>query len=409
MATDNTAQLLQSLALDRSTPPRPRRWPWAVLISVLMLGAAGGWWQQQRPLRVATALLTLQNPGSSAERSVLEATGYVTARRQATVSAKITGRVETVLIEEGQRVKAGDILARLDATDADAELALLRAQSDAATALLADLEVQIRQATRDAARQTELAARKLTSTQNLEDAGTRLASLRARLSSQQRQLTVAARGVAKAEVALANTIIRAPFDGVITVKAAQPGEIVSPISAGGGFTRTGIGTLVDMRSLEIEVDVNEAYISRVRDGQPVSAMLNAYPDWTLPAHVITIIPTADRAKATVKVRIAIDTQNPRIVPDMGVRVSFMEEPGQTGNAPLKPMVLAPISALVVDGDRNLLWVLSDGRARARAVQLGQQIKDAREIVSGANAGDTVVLNPPADLPEGARVAPKTGE
>jgi hypothetical protein len=161
---------------------------------------------------------------------------------------------------------------------------------------LADLEVQIRQATRDAARQTELAARKLTSTQNLEDAGTRLASLRARLSSQQRQLTVAARGVAKAEVALANTIIRAPFDGVITVKAAQPGEIVSPISAGGGFTRTGIGTLVDMSSLEIEVDVNEAYISRVSDGQPVTAMLNAYPDWTLPAHVITIIPTADRAK-----------------------------------------------------------------------------------------------------------------
>lgn len=409
MATDNTAQLLQSLALDRSAPPRPRRWPWALFISVLILGAAGWWWQQQRPLRVSTALLTLQNPGRATERSVLEATGYVTARRQATVSAKITGRVETVLIEEGQRVKAGDILARLDATDADAELALLRAQSDAATAQLADLEVQIRQATRDAARQTELAARKLTSTQNLEDAGTRLASLRARLSSQQRQLTVAARGVAKAEVALANTIIRAPFDGVITVKAAQPGEIVSPISAGGGFTRTGIGTLVDMSSLEIEVDVNEAYISRVRDGQPVTAMLNAYPDWTLPAHVITIIPTADRAKATVKVRIAIDTQDPRIVPDMGVRVSFMEESAQAGSPPPAPIVLAPISALVVDGDRNLLWVVSDGRARARAVQLGQQIKDAREIVSGANAGDTVVLNPPADLPDGARVAPKTGE
>ena len=409
MATDNTAQLLQSLALDRSAPPRPRRWPWALFISVLILGAAGWWWQQQRPLRVSTALLTLQNPGRATERSVLEATGYVTARRQATVSAKITGRVETVLIEEGQRVKAGDILARLDATDADAELALLRAQSDAATAQLADLEVQIRQATRDAARQTELAARKLTSTQNLEDAGTRLASLRARLGSQQRQLTVAARGVAKAEVALANTIIRAPFDGVITVKAAQPGEIVSPISAGGGFTRTGIGTLVDMSSLEIEVDVNEAYISRVRDGQPVTAMLNAYPDWTLPAHVITIIPTADRAKATVKVRIAIDTQDPRIVPDMGVRVSFMEESAQAGSPPPAPIVLAPVSALVVDGDRNLLWVVSDGRARARAVQLGQQIKDAREIVSGANAGDTVVLNPPADLPEGARVAPKTGE
>ncbi len=409
MATDNTAQLLQSLALDRTAPPRPRRWPWALVISVLVLGGAGWWWQQQRPLRVSTALLTLQNPGRATERSVLEATGYVTARRQATVSAKITGRVETVLIEEGQRVKAGDILARLDATDADAELALLRAQSDAAQALLADLEVQIRQATRDAARQTELAARKLTATQNLEDAGTRLASLRARLSSQQRQLTVAARGVAKAEVALANTIIRAPFDGVITVKAAQPGEIVSPISAGGGFTRTGIGTLVDMSSLEIEVDVNEAYISRVRDGQPVTAMLNAYPDWTLPAHVITIIPTADRAKATVKVRIAIDTQDPRIVPDMGVRVSFMEEPGQTGSTLPKPMVLAPVSALIVNGDRNLLWVVSEGRARARAVQLGQQIKDAREIVSGANAGDTVVLNPPADLPEGARVAPKTGE
>lgn len=408
MATEDTAHLLAALAIDRNADPRPRRWPYA-LLGLALLAALGGWWwrgEHLRPVQVVT--LTSSTLATDAPASVLEATGYVTARRQATVSSKITGRVAEVRIEEGQQVAAGEVLAQLDATDAQAALALARAQAAAARSQLNDLEVQRAQAGRDAQRQRALVARRLASPQSVEDAETRLASLTARLSTQRAQITVAERSLAVAEVGLDNTIIRAPFAGVVTVKAAQPGEIVSPISAGGGFTRTGIGTIVDMDSLEIEVEVNEAYISRVSPGQAVKATLNAYPDWALPASVITIIPTADRAKATVKVRLAIAARDPRIVPEMGVRVGFMERaPAAPASAPAAAL-LAPADALVQRGDRNLLWVVENGRLALREVTLGQQRAAEREILTGASAGDTVVVKPAADLTEGLRVVPQTG-
>jgi RND family efflux transporter MFP subunit len=408
MANEDTAHLLAALAIDRNAGPRPRRWPYGLLVLAL-LAALGGWWwrsDQARPVQVVTlARSTLAN---NAPASVLEATGYVTARRQATVSSKITGRVAEVRIEEGQQVAAGEVLAQLDATDAQAALALANAEVAAARSQLNDLEVQRAQAGRDAQRQRTLVARRLASPQSVEDAETRVASLTARLASQRVQITVAERSLAVAQVGLDNTVIRAPFAGVVTVKAAQPGEIVSPISAGGGFTRTGIGTIVDMDSLEIEVEVNEAYISRVSPGQTVKATLNAYPDWALPASVITIIPTADRAKATVKVRIAIAVRDPRIVPEMGVRVGFMERATAAPASPPAAVLLAPADALVQRGDRNLLWLVEDGRLALREVTLGQQRANEREILTGAGAGDTVVVKPAADLTEGLRVVPQPG-
>jgi RND family efflux transporter MFP subunit len=296
------------------------------------------------------------------------------------------------------------VLARLDPIDADAQHALAQSQLAAASAELDDLRLQRTQAERDAERAEALVARKLTSTQSVEDARLRVTTLGARLHAQDRRVEVAKRGLELAEVALDNTIIRAPFDGVVTVKAAQPGEIVSPMSAGGGFTRTGIGTIVDMDSLEIEVDVNESYISRVHPGQAITANLNAYPDWDIPAHVITIIPTADRAKATVKVRIALDVKDTRIVPEMGVRVGFLEQRAGDGAAPARqPGVLVPASAIGSEGDRSVAFVIDGEHARRRELELGQQFGGNRQVLRGLTAGDRVILSPAPGLTDGARV------
>lgn len=402
---DNATRLLRQLSLDPELrTPRGLRWRWPLAILITLVAAAVAWqWRAQDVLVVQTATVSAMPTAAAGEEAVLDATGYVTARRQATVSAKVTGRVAEVLIEEGQRVHAGDVLARLDPVDADAQLALARSELAAAQAQLADFDIQRRQAERDAQRAEELAQRQLGSTQAAEDARSRVASFAARLAASREQVQVAARRVDVARVALDNTIVRAPFDGVVTVKAAQPGEIVSPISAGGGFTRTGIGTVVDMDSLEIEVDVNERYISRVTPGQPVTATLNAYPDWAVPAHVITIIPTADRAKATVRVRIALDVQDVRIVPDMGVRVGFLDTraPATTTAAPAG--VLVPDDAIVAEGDGHRAWVVMAQRAHARPLTLGQQFGSSRQVLEGLAVGERVILAPPPTLADGMRV------
>src|SRR5262245_9368340 len=257
-------------------------------------------------VRVAVARAAGQAAGP-----VLDASGYVTARRQATVSAKITGKVTEVLIEEGMRVKEGDVMARLDDTEARAQLGLAEAQLTAARSQVSEIRALLVQAERDWDRQQELFRRELVAEQSLDAARAQRDSLRARLANTEEQIRVAQESVTVARVLLDNTEIRAPFSGVVVAKAAQPGEMISPISAGGGFTRTGIGTIVDMESLEIQVDVNESFINRVAPGQPVEAVLNAYPEWKIPGEVIAIIPTADRTKATVKVRIAVKSRDPR--------------------------------------------------------------------------------------------------
>ncbi|MDE2251486.1 MAG: efflux RND transporter periplasmic adaptor subunit, partial [Gammaproteobacteria bacterium] len=276
----------------------------------------------------------------------------------------------------------------------------------AAQAQARQVEAQLAQARRDARRDADLIGRQLISRQALEAAQTQQATLEAQLQVQQRQIAVAQSALRGAQVQLDYCTVRAPFAGVIVAKAAQAGEIISPISAGGGFTRTGVGTIVDMDSLEIEVDVNEAYINRVQAGQSAQALLDAYPDWNIPAHVVAIIPTADRNKATVKVRVALDQKDPRILPDMGVRVSFLE-PRQAPGAPAPAVagVLVPASAVVsagAGGTGSVVYALENGRARAQPVTPGQVYGELR-AVTGIEPGVRVVRAPPAGLRDGARI------
>ncbi|HME93034.1 MAG TPA: efflux RND transporter periplasmic adaptor subunit [Methylomirabilota bacterium] len=406
-------ELLDQLRIDRSAdrPPRRRTRRYAIVAIVLVAAAVGAWlgWARMRPptvqLTVARAATAGGGPGS-----VLDASGYVTARRQATVSAKITGKVTEVLIEEGMRVREGAVLARLDDTEARAQLDLARAQLSAARSQLAEVRAQLEQAERDYARQQGLYDRALVSPQSLDAALAQRDMLRARLLSTQEQIKVAQESVSVAQVQLDNTVIRAPFGGVVVAKSAQPGEMISPISAGGGFTRTGIGTIVDMDSLEIQVDVNESYINRVAAGQPVEATLNAYPDWKIPGEVIAIIPTADRTKATVKVRIAIKSKDSRIVPDMGVRVGFLEsKPAGGAVAPAVTGVLVPPEAVRAEGNGSVVFVYADGRVERRAVTLGPDTGGQRRVVSGLRDGERVVLSPAAALRDGQAVKPADGK
>jgi RND family efflux transporter MFP subunit len=393
------SDLLKELKLDRAErAPRSRRGVIAVVCAGLLALGGGLWFAVARPakptVRVAIARAANQTPGAG---SVLDASGYVTARRQATVSAKITGKVTEVLIEEGMRVEAGAVLARLDDTEARAQLALARAQLTAARSQLAEIRAQLEQSERDFVRQEELLQRQLVSAQSMDAARAQRDMLRARLASTEEQIRVAQQSVSVAQVQLDNTEIRAPFSGMVVAKSAQPGEMISPISAGGGFTRTGIGTIVDMDSLEIQVDVNEAYINRVTTDQAVEATLNAYPDWKIPGSVIAIIPTADRSKATVKVRVAIRARDPRIVPDMGARVAFMEKDSGPRPAPADIGVLVPAEAVRGDGGAGVVFVYADERVERRTVTLGRTVGGSRLLTSGVRDGERVVLSPPPSL------------
>jgi RND family efflux transporter MFP subunit len=401
-------ELLNELRIDRSAaepPSHARAWMYGsfALLALITLGLVVFLVKRTPALEVEVEAARAM-ASRPANASVLDASGYVTARRMATVSSKVTGKVAEVLIEEGQRVEADQVIARIEAIDANAQLSLAQAQLAAARSQLAEIRVQVEQAAREVKRQDELAARKLTSAQARENAQSNLASLQARLASTEAQAQVSARSVKVAEQNLDNTVVRAPFAGVVTVKAAQPGEMVSPLSAGGSFTRTGIGTIVDMDSLEIEVDVNEAFINRVTPNQPVEAVLNAYTEWKIPAYVIAVIPTADRTKATVKVRIGFREHDPRILPDMGVRVAFLEEKKPADATQAAPQgVLVSSRALASRDGKDVVFVMKNGAVERRAVTLGKTYGDARQVTAGLASGDSVVLDPPESLKEGDRV------
>ena len=400
--------LLKELRRDRTSAATPRRRGRRLVLAgvVLLALAAAGWLVAARATApiVRTAVARAAR-GDGGPGSVLDASGYVTARRQATVSAKITGKVTEVLIEEGQRVDENAVLARLDDTETRAQLALSQAQLVAARSKLAEIQAMLAQAERDFVRQEDLFRRQLVSEQSLDAARAQRDMLRARLAAGSEEIRVAQESVDVAKVQLDNTVIRAPFAGVVVAKSAQPGEMISPISAGGGFTRTGIGTIVDMDSLEIQVDVNESFINRVAAGQKVEAMLNAYPDWKIPGEVIAIIPTADRTKATVKVRIAIKSKDPRIVPDMGVRVSFLEaRPSGSAAAPPPAGVILPAEAVRAEGKTSgVVFVVAGDTAQRRAVTLGGDAPGGRLVTGGVRDGERVILSPPDGLRDGDAV------
>ena len=395
---------LASLRLEREPDSHAsRRWiGWLVLAVLVVAAGAGVWWwlSRERPIEVETATVSSRQAGAQA--AVLNATGYVTARRRATVSSKITGKVVQVNIEEGMAVREGQVLARLDDETERASVALAEAQAEAARRNVNESEVRLNEARINLARVTKLVGVGYSTAAEVDAARAAVDSLDARIRASREQVRVAERQIALERTNLDSTIIRAPFAGVVISKDAQPGEMVSPVSAGGGFTRTGIGTIVDMRSLEIEVDVNESYINRVKPEQAVTAVLDAYPEWQIPARVITTIPSADRQKATVLVRIGFMELDPRILPDMGVKVTFLRDSEDAAPA-ARPVTLAPKAAIETDGKQSYVFVVVNDRVDRRAITTGGADGDRVEVVAGLNAGERVVVSPPAELSAGALV------
>jgi RND family efflux transporter MFP subunit len=376
-------------------------------LPVLLLAAFAVWWFFLGAASGAVAVETetvRRPPSSAAANSVLDASGYVTARREATVSAETTGKVVEVMVEEGMVVETGQVVARLDDTIQQAQTQLARAQAQSARASLVETEAQLRAVRLDRDRLRDLAERKLTSIASLDAAEANYDALAARLETGRENVKVAERNVELSENSLAHTIIRAPFGGVVVSKDAQPGEMISPISAGGGFTRTGICTIVDMDSLEIEVDVNEAYIGRVTTGQRVSATLDAYADWQIPAEVIAIVPTADRQKATVRVRIGFLTRDPRILRDMGAKVAFLGV-----EAPAEPQaelqgVMVSNSALQSDDQGDFVWRISDDAVERRSVRIsGARDRERISVLEGLSIGDTIVRSSDRPLQPGQKI------
>ncbi len=399
---------LEGLRIPRDEQPqesRLRRYLWpsigtVVVVVVLALLAL----QFLPDSRAEVRVETVRRSSGGAVASVLDASGYVTARRAATVSSKRTGRIRAVLVEEGMTVEEGQVVAELDDAAEQAQLRLSEAQLASAESSLGETRAELHEAGLAYGRLSELHGQGLASEAELDAARATRDRLSARLEANAASVTVAERAVAVQRQALSETIVRAPFAGVVIDKNAQPGEMISPVSAGGGFTRTGICTLVDMESLEIEVDVNEAYLQRVRPGGAVTARLDAYPDWRIPAEVIAIVPAANREKATVRVRVGILERDARILPDMGAKVSFIEagQPvPQSEQAPAALTVAA--SAVLGEGDSNWVYIAEDDRAWRRDIVIGWRDGGRVSVVSGLSAGDRVVVDPPAGLSDGAEI------
>jgi len=340
--SDDKAALLRSLAIDRNANDAlragPRRFPLLVAFgcgAAAIAISAAILLPQLRVDRLVdpaasqpSASSPSQAPAAASEprrTGGLAASGYVVARRKAAVAAEITGKVAAVLIEEGMIVKEGQVIARLDSVLAENDLALAKSRIESAEAAIAAISADLEDAMRIVARAKTLSQKNVMSEADLTKAEARAGVLSAQLRQYQAQFETARLDAQRNAAVLDKHSIRAPFDGVVVDKSAQPGEMISPLSAGGGFTRTGICTIVDMDSIEIEVDVNEAFIGRVGAGGAVTAALDAYPDWTIPAYVIAIVPTANREKATVRVRIGFRQKDPRILPDMAVKVKFLDD------------------------------------------------------------------------------------
>ncbi len=394
-------QTLDELRIDRRAAPKSRPQTWLALLGLAAIAAVAGivWWLN-RPKAAVVRTILVQQSASGGQKTLLNASGYVTARRQATVSSKVTGKVIEVMVEEGMRIESGQILARIDSSNVEKSLRLAEAQSESARKALDETKANLEQAERELARAAQLAANKVASQSDLDRAEADAKSLRARLEKQKADVVVSEREVAQWQQQLDDTIIRAPFAGIVTSKNAQPGEMISPMSAGGGFTRTGICTLVDMTSLEIEVDVNESYINRVEPGQRVEATLDSYPDWHIPSKVIAIIPAADRQKATVKVRVGFEKLEPRILPDMGVKVAFQ---GADEKQPALRSILIPKTAVQQRDGRDVVWIAQDGHVEKRAVTVTTPRGDEIIVTAGLNGGERLVVEGADKLADGNRI------
>ncbi len=400
---------LATLKIDSQARAGNRRggvWLIGGLLLMAVVAAAGWFWTQTlQATAVKTAAVVVRSTGAgAAPGAVLNASGYITARRRATVSSKVTGKVLEVFVEEGKAVKKGQVLARLDDSQIRAALAVAEAQLAAAQKGAAEDEARLKQAQLTFDRRARLMNEKVVGKAEVDDAQADVESLKARIAVAHQQIQVADAQVRARQTDLTDMVVRAPFDGIAISKDAQPGEMISPVSAGGGFTRTGICTIVDMSSLEIEVDVSETYINRVHPSQRVEAVLDAYTDWRIPAHVITTIPSADRQKATVKVRIGFDKLDPRILPDMGVKVSLLKdaEPAGAASAAVPRMAVPKAAVRTMDG-RTVVFVTNGDRVERRAVSVGDENGGQVDVLSGLRAGEHVVLDAPATMKDGDKI------
>lgn len=401
----NKDELLSQLRIDRDQQPSGSNKPlWiggGIAVAAIVLGIT--FFNDPAPVKVKVEMARMAVADSSSA-TVLDATGYVVARRTSTVSSKVTGRVAEIYIEEGQQVEKDQIVARLDDSNTLKAVELSKAELRAAKTMVAETQARLTEVKLTLERNTELGKRQLISAAALDKARADFESLHAQIAARQAEVQVSEKRLALQQQNLDDLVLRAPFAGVVISKDSQPGEMISPISAGGGFTRTGICTLVDMASLEIEVDVNESYIQRVRVDQFVQAVLEAYPDWKIPAKVIAIIPAADRQKATVKVRIGFQVSDPRILPDMGVKVAFLNAEPMEEEKPAEPLgVRVPISAVRNDGEDKFIFVIKDGIAELRKVTLKASYGNDIYIGDGLRPGEDFVVDIPSKLKDGSAV------
>jgi RND family efflux transporter MFP subunit len=401
----NQEELISQLRIQRDQDPQSKTHWWFLVFLAVMAALVIGYtfFHEPDPVEVKIEMASVAVM-DSADARVLDATGYVVARRMATVSSKVTGKVAEIFIEEGMFVEKDQIVARLDDVNTVKSLELYRAQWQASKTLVAETQARLTEAKLNLDRNSELARQQLVSAAALDKARADFESLTAQLAARKAEVNVSEKRLALEQQYLDDMQLRAPFAGVVISKDSQPGEMISPMSAGGGFTRTGICTLVDMASLEIEVDVNESYIQRVREEQFVQAVLEAYPDWKIPAKVIAIIPAADRQKATVKVRIAFQISDPRILPEMGVKVAFMNTEPETDEKPTQPLgIRIPTTAVLSEGEEKYVFVIKDKRAEKRKVILSASYGNDVYISSGITAGEDFAVEIPDGLKNGIRV------
>lgn len=397
---------LDQLKIEREPETESGTSFWPLIVIILLILSALGYWfflKPERALEVRT--VTAREISNQAASTVLNASGYVTARRQATVSSKFTGKVMEVLIEEGMEVEQDQVLARLDDSNVSASYALAEARLMSAKTSLKETRALLNEANAIFSRTSNLLERQLVSQAEMDRARAVAESLAAQLERKQADVQVAEKQLDVYRQQIEDTIIRAPFAGVVVAKNAQPGEMISPVSAGGGFTRTGIGTIVDMSSLEIEIDVNEAYINRVKAGQKIIATLDAYPDWSIPCHVIAIIPTADRQRATVEVRVGFDELDPRILPDMGAKVAFQDETAQSQGltASDRSGVVVPLDALIEKDGKQYVLLVVNGQVEHRAIATAGERGKEILVTSGLSGGDKVIVKAPVGLESGTPV------
>ena len=400
--TDTPPPDLSKLRIDRSAAPlrrrRTRRNAWLAVLAILVVAAVA--FAVLRPTVAAVETTPVVTTYPSQQYVVLNATGYVVAQRKAAISSKATGRLEWLGVAEGSRVKRGDVIARIDSRDVEAQAQSARANVGAARATVEQARVEQRNADVELKRNQDLVTRGFISQSALDTARARADRAAAGVASAQAALAAAEANARNAEVAVDYTQIRAPFDGVILSKSANVGDLVTPFSSATD-SKGAVVSMADMSTLEVEADVSEASLAKVHVGQPAEIVLDALPDTRFRGHISRMVPTVDRAKATVMTKVSFDDIDPRVLPEMSAKVSLLSQ--EVTPAEQKPLLAVNRDAIVERDGRAVVLVVRDGRATVVPVTLGAKVGDMTAIAGDLKSGDKVVLKPPASLANGALV------